>query len=119
MLGEDPFTQIQLRNNAVRLLLGCGLYILNFEEWDRRAEVDKTYLKLKPFIQAAFQRRLNAAGNTTGQHGYVQNAFNALAKESEDDVNNDVATIVTQLAAMTNQQTSTRPSRNLPQINRQ
>ena len=25
VLGEDPFTQIQLRNNAVHLLLSCGL----------------------------------------------------------------------------------------------
>ena len=110
VLGEDPFTQIQLRNNAVRLLLGCGLYIRDFEEWDRRAEVDKTYLELKPFIQAAFQRRLNATGNTTGQHGYVQNAFNALAEESEEDVDDDIATIVTQLAAMTTQSQITAAS---------
>ena len=65
---------------------------------------------MKPFIQAAFQRRLNATGNTTGQHGYVQNAFNALAEESEEDVDDDVATIVTQLAAMTTQSQITAAS---------
>ncbi len=65
---------------------------------------------MKPFIQAAFQRRLNATGNTTGQHGYVQNRFNALAKESEEDVDNYVATIVTQLAAMTTQSQITAAS---------
>jgi hypothetical protein len=110
VLGEDPYTQVQLLNNAFCLLLGCGLYLHDFEEWHRRAEVDKTYLELKPFVQAAFQRRLNATGNTTGQHGYVQNAFNALVEESDDDVNDDVATIVTQLAAMTNQSQLTAAS---------
>ena len=101
VLGEDPYTATQLLNNAVHLLLRCGMYMHDFEEWDRRAAATKTYLKLKPFIQAAFQRRLNATGNTTGQHGYVQNAFNALAEQSDDDIDDDVATIVTQLAAMT------------------
>jgi hypothetical protein len=110
VLGEDPYTQVQLLNNAVCLLLGCGLYLRDFEEWDRCAEVDKTYLQLKPFAQAAFQRRLNATGNTTGQHGYIQNVFNALAEESDDDVDDDVATIVTQLAAMTNQSQLTAAS---------
>ncbi len=101
VLGKDPYTQVQLLNNAVHLLLGCGLYMRDFKEWDRRAEVKKTYLELKPFVQAPFQRRLNKTGNTTGQHGYVQNVFNVLAEEPDNDDN--VATIVTQLAAMTNQ----------------
>ena len=110
VLGEDPYTATQLLNNAVRLLLGCGMYMRDFEEWDRRATATKTYLELKPFIQAAFQRRLNATANTTGQHGYVQNAFNALAKKTDDKIDDDVATIVTQLAAMTNQSQITAAS---------
>jgi len=110
VLGDDPYTAVQLLNNAVRLLLACGLYQRDFEEWDRRAAADKTYLQLKPFIQAAFQRRLNASGNTTGQQGYVQNAFNALTEDSDDDIDDDVATIVTQLAAMTNQSQLTAAS---------
>jgi hypothetical protein len=33
-LGDDPYTPMQLLNNAIRLLLGCGLYEWDFEEWD-------------------------------------------------------------------------------------
>ena len=31
-LGDDPYTPMQLLNNAIRLLLGCGLYQRDFEE---------------------------------------------------------------------------------------
>jgi hypothetical protein len=34
MLGEDPYTPMQLLNNAIRLPLGCGLYQQDFKEWD-------------------------------------------------------------------------------------
>ena len=37
------------------------------------------------FIQEAYTRRLNATSITTGAHGYVQNAYAALAAESEDE----------------------------------
>jgi hypothetical protein len=34
ILGDDPYTPQQLLNNAVRLLLQCGLYTHDFEDWD-------------------------------------------------------------------------------------
>ena len=74
-LGDDPYTPMQLLNNAIRLLLGCGLYQCDFDEWDRKGAADKVWINLKPIIQEAYQRRLNATGNSSGQHGYVQNAF--------------------------------------------
>ena len=52
-LGDDPYTPMQLLNNAIRLLLGCGLYQRDFEEWDRVA--NKVWMNLKPFIQEAYQ----------------------------------------------------------------
>jgi hypothetical protein len=67
-LGNDPYTLMQLLNNAIRLLLGCGLYQCNFEEWDRKTAADKIWINLKPFIQEAYQHRLNATSNTSGQH---------------------------------------------------
>ncbi len=70
-LGDDPYTPMQLLNNAIRLLLGCGLYQRDFEEWDRKTAADKIWINLKPFIQEAYQRRLNVTSNTSGQHGYV------------------------------------------------
>jgi hypothetical protein len=99
-LGDDPYTPMQLLNNAIRLLLGCGLYQRDFEEWDHKTAADKIWINLKPFIQEAYQRRLNATSNTSGQHGYVQNAF-AVLEESDDDEDADVATVITQMAALT------------------
>ena len=40
-LGDGPYTPMQLLNNAIRLLLGCGLYQRNFEEWDCKTAADK------------------------------------------------------------------------------
>jgi hypothetical protein len=58
---------------------------------------------LKLFIQEAYQRRLNAMTNTTGQqHGYMQNVYAALAEDSnKDDL--DVQMVITQMAALTTQ----------------
>jgi hypothetical protein len=110
-LGDDPYTPMQLLNNAIGLLLGCGLYQRDFEEWDRKIAADKIWINLKPFIQEAYQRRLNATGNTSGQHGYVQNAFGVLALEdSDDDEDADVATVITQIAALTTQSQLTAAS---------
>jgi hypothetical protein len=36
ILGEDPYTPQKLLNNAVRLLLQCGLYTHNFDDWDQK-----------------------------------------------------------------------------------
>ena len=49
-LGDDPYIPMQLLNNAIRLLLGCGLYQRDFEEWDRKTAADKVWINLKPFI---------------------------------------------------------------------
>ena len=80
------------------------MYQRDFEEWDRKTAADKIWINLKPFIQEAYQRRLNATSNSSGQHGYVQNAFGVLALEdSDDDEDADVATVITQMAALTTQ----------------
>ena len=102
ILGEDPCTAQQLLNNAVRLLLQTGLYTRDFEDWDRKIASDKIWTNLKMFIQEAYTRRLNATSITTGAHGYVQNAYAALAEESEDK-DDDVHTVITQMAALTTQ----------------
>ncbi len=99
-LRDDLYTPMQLLNNTIRLLLGSGLYQQDFKEWDRKNATDKVWTNLKPFIQEVYQRRLNATGNTSGQHGYVQNAF-AVLKESDDDEDAGVVTVITQMAALT------------------
>ncbi len=40
---------------------------------------------------------------TAGQQGYVQNAYAALAKESTDDENDNVQTVITQMVALATQ----------------
>ncbi len=70
---------------------------------------DKVWINLKLFIQEAYQCRLNATGNTSGQHGYVQNAF-AVLEESDDDNDEDVATVITQMAVLTTQSQLTAAS---------
>jgi hypothetical protein len=54
-LGDDPYTPVQLLNNPIRLLLGCGLYQRDFEEWDRKTAADKIWINLKPFTQEGYQ----------------------------------------------------------------
>ena len=110
LLGEDPYTPKQLLNNAIRLLLQCGLYTRDFEDWDRKPAADKIWTELKTFIQEAYQRRLNATNITSGQQGYVQNAFAVLADESTDDDDDDVQTVITQMAALTTQSQLTAAS---------
>ena len=92
--------------NTIRLLLTTGLYIRMFEEWDRLALADQTWIELRRLIQESFQRRLNATAPTAGGHGYANapafnNAFGALEEASDDD---SVATAVaSQVAALTYQ----------------
>ena len=108
-LEDNPYTPMQLLNNAIRLLLGCGLNQRNFEQWDRKLVADKVWINLKPSIQEAYQHRLNATGNTSGQHGYMQNAC-AVLKESDDDKDGDMAMVITQMAALTTQSQLTAAS---------
>ncbi len=108
LLGRDPYTDGQLINNAIRLLLTTGLYLRPFKEWDRLQPVAQTRIALRAMIQEWFQRRLNAMAPTTGHQGYApvlphqQNAFGALANDADTD-NNAIKTVATQVAALTYQ----------------
>jgi hypothetical protein len=102
ILGKDPHTAQQLLNNAVRLLLQCGLYARDFEDWDQKPSGNRIWINLKTFIQECYTRRLNASSITSGAHGYVQNAFNVLQEESKEE-DDDVQTVITQMAALTTQ----------------
>jgi len=91
ILGEDPCTMQQLLNNAVHLLLQCGLYTHDFDDWDRKIASDKIWTNLKTFVQECYTSHLNATRITAGSQGYIQNAFAALGKESDKD-DDDVQT---------------------------
>ena len=66
ILGEYPYTAQQLLNNSVRLLLQCGLYTHEFENWDLKLASDKIWTNLKTFVQECYTLRLNAANITAG-----------------------------------------------------
>jgi hypothetical protein len=102
-LGIDEYTPKQLLNNAICLLLQCGLYTRDFKDWDRKQKADQVWTALKMFIQEAYTHHLNATNITTGQHGYVQHAYAVLAKESPGKEDNDVKTLITQMVALTTQ----------------
>ncbi len=102
ILGEDPYTAQQLLYNAVRLLLQCGLCTRDFDDWDQKPSANRIWIILKMFVQECYTRRLNASSITSGAHGYVLNAFATLQEESEEG-DDDVQTVITQMAVLTTQ----------------
>jgi hypothetical protein len=102
ILEEDPYTPQQLLSNAVCLLLQCGLYTRNFDDWDQKIASDKIWTNLKTFVQECHTRCLNATSITAGSQGYVQNAFATLMEEL-DDKDNNMQTVMTQMAMLTTQ----------------
>ncbi len=83
-------------------MLHCGLYTRDFDDWDCKPAVKKIWTNLKTFIQEAYTRRLNATSITAGSQGYVQNVFYVL-QESNDEDDDDVNTVITQMEASTTQ----------------
>jgi hypothetical protein len=102
ILGEDPYTAQHLLSNTVRLLLQCGLYTRDFDNWDQKPSADRIWINLKMFLQECYMRHLNASSITSGAQGYVQNAFAALQEESKEE-DDDVQTVITQMVALTTQ----------------
>jgi hypothetical protein len=93
---HNPYTDCQLINNEICLLLTTGLYLRPFEEWDRMIPNAQTWIALQTLIQESFQHCLNATAPTAAHQGYApalpfqQNAFGEL-EEFEDDNNNTKA----------------------------
>jgi hypothetical protein len=108
-LGHNPYTDRQLINNTIRLLLNTGLYVRLFEEWDHLAPATQTWVALCTLIQEVFQRCLNATAPTAGHHGYAptlpfqQIAFGPLAADDNDDKESIVEGMADQVAALTYQ----------------
>jgi hypothetical protein len=103
ILSQNPYTDRQLINNPIRLLLTTGLYQRPFEEWDRLLPAAQMWIALQALIQEAFQHRLKATAPTAGHHGYApahpyqQNAFGILGEDDDDNKANMVATQVAAL----------------------
>jgi hypothetical protein len=50
IVGQNPYTNSQLINNAIRLLLTTGLYQQPFEEWDRLLPASQTWIALQALM---------------------------------------------------------------------
>jgi len=82
--------------NTTHLLQVCGHYTLEFREWIAGPSHTQTYAYLKTFIQEAYSRRLQLAGQTTSEAGF---AGAALAEESDDETMADLTEQVAHLFA--------------------
>jgi hypothetical protein len=60
IIAKVPYTDKQLLTNVINLLTCSGLYTRNMEDWDRRADTNRTWLHPRPFIQMAYQRCLQS-----------------------------------------------------------
>jgi hypothetical protein len=107
ILGNNPYTDWQSINNAIRLLLTTSQYIRVFEEWDRLLPGAQTWIKLRCLIQEAFQCCLNVTVPMAGGHGYApayhKNAFGILGTNDSDNKASLANTVATQVAALTYQ----------------
>jgi hypothetical protein len=71
ILGCNLYTDCQLINNAIRLLLTTGIYVQTFKEWDHLQPNAQTWVVLCVMIQEVFQCRLNSTAPTVGHHEYA------------------------------------------------
>ena len=72
VLAQDPYSDKQIINNAVRLLMQASIFPLKeFDDWE--AITPKSYPALKIFIGGAYTRHIWAQQlcNTAGQMGYT------------------------------------------------
>jgi hypothetical protein len=72
VLAQDPYTDTQIINNAIRLLMQSSIFaVKEFDDWE--AITPKTYPALKTFVGAAYICRMLAMQlrSTAGQMGYT------------------------------------------------
>ena len=72
VLAQDPYSDTQVINNAVRLMIQANIFPLKeFNDWE--AINPKTYPVLKTFIGGAYTRckSVQQLCNTAGQMGYT------------------------------------------------
>jgi hypothetical protein len=54
IMGNNPYTDCQLIDNAVHLLLMTGLYQREFEEWDHLTHAQQMWIALCTLVQEGF-----------------------------------------------------------------
>jgi hypothetical protein len=100
LLGKHPYMDKQLILMAICLLLGTGLYVCTFEDWDILAKVDQTWIELHCIIQEALQHYFNAMVPTLRHQRYapalpymMNNSFGALGHTANNKDTDSADTI--------------------------
>jgi hypothetical protein len=125
IIAKVPYTNKQLLMNVINLLMRCGMYTHNKEDWDRKPNANKTWIYLRPFIQKAYQQRLQMGTMMAAQGRYVtNNQFAGLAANDEISDNGTAETIAGMIAdtitshmAFLSAQTAASLETNASQIN--
>jgi hypothetical protein len=102
VLACDPYLDMQVINNAVRMLMQASIFLLKeFNNWE--ADTPKTYPALKTFIATAYIRCILAQQlhNTAGQQGYTPTSHNMYTVFANKDNTDTTATATTNIAALT------------------
>ena len=109
VLARDPYSGVQLINNAIRLLMQASIFSMKeFDDWE--AVTPKTHPVLKTIIAAANTCRilLQQLRNTAGQMGYVpqtHNMYAALNDDNDATTATDGTTTTLNVVAMTTRST--------------
>lgn len=94
IIAKVPYTAEQLLMNVINLLQRCGIYTRDLEDWDQKPDADKTWILIRPFIQAAYQRQLQLGQTTAVMSGYAsKNRYAGLMTDKEISGDNTVETI--------------------------
>ena len=124
IIAKVKYTDEQLLMNVIDLLTHSGIYQRELEDWERKSDTHKTWLNLRPFIQEAYQRRLESGTTTAAQGGYSsRNHFAALTIESagddnaSDDTAETIAGTINSYMANLSAQTTASIEANATQIN--
>ena len=121
IIAKVPYTPEQLLMNVVDLLHQCSLYTRDLKDWDRRADADKTWMHIRPFIQEAYQQHLQSGVTTAAVSGYALiNRFAGLAEIDKASNNDSVETLagtITSHMANLSAQTAASIDANTTQMN--
>jgi hypothetical protein len=83
IIAKVPYTKEQMLMNVVDLFTQAGIYARDKDNWDQKADNNKTYLLFRLFIQDWYQCCLTLGTITTGQGGYA--SFKRFAGLTTDD----------------------------------
>jgi hypothetical protein len=84
IVAKIHYTPERLLMNISNLFTHVGIYTRDMDNWECKPDNKKTYVTLRPFIQAAYQRHLASGVVAATQSGYASNNCFASITAIED-----------------------------------